>query len=158
MPPDVAQRRGGLFVLADYGVGSIDHRRGILALLEGRSIKFAAVSGWAEPPLWEVREMMEGERPDYLTPLGRFGVEVREVRRCRKMTQKALGLASGYSEGYVSKVEKGTMMPSENSRKRVISLFKQMGYSRDYASESSWATILPGSRHTLTSKGMQPQS
>jgi transcriptional regulator with XRE-family HTH domain len=57
---------------------------------------------------------MAGEgRPENLTPLERFGVEVREVRRGRKITQKRLATIAGYSEGYVSKVESGAIMPSQ---------------------------------------------
>ncbi|ANW21951.1 helix-turn-helix domain-containing protein [Streptomyces clavuligerus] len=48
-----------------------------------------------------------------LNPLERFGLEVREVRTGRKLTQKQLGKAVKYSDGYVSKVEAGLLMPSE---------------------------------------------
>ncbi|MFI1825140.1 Scr1 family TA system antitoxin-like transcriptional regulator [Streptomyces sp. NPDC020412] len=48
-----------------------------------------------------------------LNPLQRFGAEVQAVRKGRKITQKQLGRAVGYSDGYVSKVEAGTLMPSE---------------------------------------------
>ncbi|MET9861975.1 helix-turn-helix transcriptional regulator [Streptomyces smyrnaeus] len=43
-----------------------------------------------------------------------FGEDVRRVRQARGLTQKQLGNASGYSEGYVSKVEGGTVTPSES--------------------------------------------
>ncbi|MFI9366805.1 Scr1 family TA system antitoxin-like transcriptional regulator, partial [Kitasatospora sp. NPDC053057] len=71
--------------------------------------------------------MAEEDRRGYLTPLQRFGVEVREVRRGRKITQKGLGIASGYSEGYVSKVEKGTMMPSEKFAQKCDLVFQTNG-------------------------------
>ncbi|MFT2017296.1 helix-turn-helix domain-containing protein [Streptomyces sp. 796.1] len=47
-----------------------------------------------------------------LSPLEHFGHDVRKVREGRKITQKALGKATGYSESYVSKVEAGVLMPS----------------------------------------------
>ncbi|MGE7435773.1 helix-turn-helix domain-containing protein [Kitasatospora sp. NPDC001175] len=71
--------------------------------------------------------MAEEERSEYLTPLQRFGVEVREIRRGRKITQKGLGLASGYSEAYVSKVEKGVMMPSETFAQKCDTVFQTSG-------------------------------
>ena len=88
--------------------------------------------------------MTEEERPEYLTPMQRFGVEVREVRRGRKITQKGLGLASGYSEGYVSKVEKGAMMPSERFAQKCDLAFQTNGlFSRlreriDSGDHPSW--------------------
>ncbi|MCU4749153.1 MULTISPECIES: helix-turn-helix domain-containing protein [unclassified Streptomyces] len=56
--------------------------------------------------------MNEQEEATYLTPAQRFGREVREVRLGRRLTQKNLGLGTGYSEGYVSKVEAGKKQPS----------------------------------------------
>jgi transcriptional regulator with XRE-family HTH domain len=50
--------------------------------------------------------------PDYLNPLQRFGFEVRQVRRGRKISQTALAMAVGYSVAYVSKVEAGKITPS----------------------------------------------
>ncbi|WP_244905674.1 helix-turn-helix domain-containing protein [Streptomyces qinglanensis] len=41
-----------------------------------------------------------------------FGEDVRRVRRARRLTQRQLGQVTGYSEGYVSKIEKGTVTPS----------------------------------------------
>ncbi|MFF0445577.1 Scr1 family TA system antitoxin-like transcriptional regulator [Streptomyces sp. NPDC004609] len=57
--------------------------------------------------------MSDGESGQSLNPLERFGLEVREVRRGRKLTQKQLGRAVGYTDGYISKVEAGALMPSE---------------------------------------------
>jgi transcriptional regulator with XRE-family HTH domain len=71
--------------------------------------------------------MVAVERSEYLTPLQRFGVEVREVRRGRRITQRALGSVAGYSEAYVSRVEKGTLMPSENFAHACDSLFQTSG-------------------------------
>ncbi|ONK14058.1 helix-turn-helix transcriptional regulator [Streptomyces sp. MP131-18] len=48
-----------------------------------------------------------------LSPLHGFGFEVRAVRLGRKLTQKHLARGSGYSEAYVSRVEKGQLVPSE---------------------------------------------
>jgi transcriptional regulator with XRE-family HTH domain len=49
--------------------------------------------------------------PEHLNPLQRFGRDVREVRQARKLTQKHLANSTGYSDGYVSKVESGTLLP-----------------------------------------------
>ncbi|WP_006605770.1 Scr1 family TA system antitoxin-like transcriptional regulator [Streptomyces auratus] len=54
--------------------------------------------------------------PEHLNPLQRFGRDVRQVRLARKLTQKHLGKATGYSEGYVSKVESGTMLPRPSQK------------------------------------------
>ncbi|MFI1740696.1 Scr1 family TA system antitoxin-like transcriptional regulator [Streptomyces sioyaensis] len=54
--------------------------------------------------------------PEHLNPLQRFGRDVRQVRLARKLTQKHLGTATGYSEGYVSKVESGTMLPRPSQK------------------------------------------
>ncbi|MFI1156776.1 Scr1 family TA system antitoxin-like transcriptional regulator [Streptomyces sioyaensis] len=54
--------------------------------------------------------------PEHLNPLQRFGRDVRQVRLARKLTQKHLGKATGYSEGYVSKVESGTMLPRPSEK------------------------------------------
>ncbi|MER5882494.1 helix-turn-helix transcriptional regulator [Streptomyces sp. NPDC001941] len=50
--------------------------------------------------------------PDEVNPLQAFGRDVAELRTARRMTMKALGLATGYSESYVSKVEAGRIKPS----------------------------------------------
>ena len=41
-----------------------------------------------------------------------FGEDVKRVRLARGLHQKHLGTGAGYSEGYVSKVESGTIVPS----------------------------------------------
>ncbi|MCX4910162.1 helix-turn-helix transcriptional regulator [Streptomyces sp. NBC_00878] len=48
-----------------------------------------------------------------MNPLRSFGLDVREVRTSHGMSQKGLGHSTGYSESYVSKVEKGAVVPSE---------------------------------------------
>ncbi|MFI7103746.1 Scr1 family TA system antitoxin-like transcriptional regulator [Streptomyces sp. NPDC050161] len=60
--------------------------------------------------------MDETTPPEHLNPLQRFGRDVREVRLARKLTQKHLGKATGYSEGYVSKVESGTLLPRPSEK------------------------------------------
>ncbi|MFD9815672.1 Scr1 family TA system antitoxin-like transcriptional regulator [Streptomyces sp. NPDC059080] len=55
--------------------------------------------------------MDETTPPEHLNPLQRFGRDVREVRLARKLTQKHLAKSTGYSDGYVSKVESGTLLP-----------------------------------------------
>ncbi|MBL1092734.1 MULTISPECIES: helix-turn-helix domain-containing protein [Streptomyces] len=58
--------------------------------------------------------MDEATSPDHLNPLQRFGRDVKQVRLARKLTQKGLGRAAGYSEAYVSRVEAGLLArPSE---------------------------------------------
>ncbi|MFI6767897.1 helix-turn-helix domain-containing protein [Streptomyces sp. NPDC050355] len=48
---------------------------------------------------------------EHLNPLQRFGRDVRQVRLARNLTQKHLAAATGYTNGYVSKVESGTLLP-----------------------------------------------
>ncbi|MEO3753362.1 helix-turn-helix transcriptional regulator [Streptomyces sp. B6B3] len=49
-----------------------------------------------------------------LNDLAHFGVEVREARKGRKLTQRQLGRSAGkYTESYVSKVEAGAILCSE---------------------------------------------
>ncbi|AJT67230.1 helix-turn-helix domain-containing protein [Streptomyces chattanoogensis] len=60
--------------------------------------------------------MDETTAPENLNPLQRFGRDVRQVRLARKITQKHLGKATGYSEGYVSKVESGTLLPRPSEK------------------------------------------
>ncbi|WP_234320207.1 helix-turn-helix domain-containing protein [Streptomyces sp. SBT349] len=48
-----------------------------------------------------------------MSPLEGFGFEVRSQREGRKLTQKHVAKAIGYSEAYVSRVESGKLMPSE---------------------------------------------
>ena len=43
---------------------------------------------------------------------GPFGEDVRRVRLARGLTQKHLGLGTGYSEGHVSRIEAGLVNPS----------------------------------------------
>ena len=43
----------------------------------------------------------------------RFGEDVKQVRLARKLKQLQLGKGTGYSEGYVSRVESGSWVPSE---------------------------------------------
>lgn len=46
---------------------------------------------------------------------GELGNDIRSAREARKIGQKALGSAAGYSESYVSRVEGGTVIPSQKS-------------------------------------------
>ncbi|MFE7664605.1 helix-turn-helix domain-containing protein [Streptomyces celluloflavus] len=57
--------------------------------------------------------MDETPPPQHLNPLRRFGLDVKRVRLGRKLTQKHLGTATGYSDAYVSMVESGKVMPSK---------------------------------------------
>ncbi|GAA3164386.1 MULTISPECIES: helix-turn-helix domain-containing protein [Streptomyces] len=60
--------------------------------------------------------MDETTPPEHLNPLQRFGRDVREVRLARKLTQKHLANSTGYSDGYVSKVESGTLLPRPSKK------------------------------------------
>ncbi|ARH91098.1 helix-turn-helix transcriptional regulator [Streptomyces lydicus] len=60
--------------------------------------------------------MDETTPTEHLNPLQRFGRDIRQVRLARKLTQKHLGKATGYSEGYVSKVESGTLLPRPSEK------------------------------------------
>ncbi|MFE9335164.1 Scr1 family TA system antitoxin-like transcriptional regulator [Streptomyces sp. NPDC007063] len=46
-------------------------------------------------------------------PSGAFGEDVLRFREARRMSQEALGHATGYSKSYVSKVESGSLIPSQ---------------------------------------------
>ncbi|MCM2390086.1 helix-turn-helix transcriptional regulator [Streptomyces sp. CWNU-1] len=57
---------------------------------------------------------MSSEEPsENLHPLQSFGLDIKQVRKAHKMTLRGLGHATGYSEGHVSKVEAGKVIPSE---------------------------------------------
>ncbi|ARQ70247.1 helix-turn-helix domain-containing protein [Streptomyces marincola] len=56
--------------------------------------------------------MNDDDPAESLNAATAFGAEVKEVRTGRKLTQKGLGSAAGYSEAYVSKVESGHIFPS----------------------------------------------
>jgi transcriptional regulator with XRE-family HTH domain len=71
--------------------------------------------------------LLDAEQSGYLTPLQRFGVEVRAVRQGRKITQKSLATYSGYTEAYVSRIETGTLKPSEEFAKKCDSVFQTNG-------------------------------
>ncbi|MEV7378242.1 helix-turn-helix domain-containing protein [Streptomyces lydicus] len=60
--------------------------------------------------------MDETTPSEHLNPLQRFGRDIRQVRLARKLTQKHLAKATGYSEGYVSKVESGTLLPRPSEK------------------------------------------
>ncbi|WP_129843413.1 helix-turn-helix transcriptional regulator [Streptomyces sp. RFCAC02] len=52
------------------------------------------------------------EPPQRPTAVERLGANVRRVRVGRRMTQKGLSSATGYSESYISQVESGQLVPS----------------------------------------------
>lgn len=60
--------------------------------------------------------MDETTPPAHLNPLQRFGRDVKQVRLARKLTQKRLGQAAGYSEAYVSRVEAGKLLPRPSDK------------------------------------------
>ncbi|WP_424212165.1 helix-turn-helix domain-containing protein [Streptomyces sp. BI20] len=57
--------------------------------------------------------MTEVRQQPTLNPLSDFGLDVRQMRETRGMSLRALGHATGYSESYVCKVEKGVLAASE---------------------------------------------
>lgn len=56
--------------------------------------------------------MSDELEPQDMNPLQVFGRDLAEIRNARKITMKALGVAVGYSESYVSKVEAGKIKAS----------------------------------------------
>ncbi|MEU5207903.1 helix-turn-helix transcriptional regulator [Streptomyces sp. NPDC020742] len=60
--------------------------------------------------------MDETTPPQHLNPLQRFGADIKQVRLARKLTQKQLGRAAGYSEAYVSRVEAGKLLPRPSDK------------------------------------------
>ncbi|WHM38847.1 helix-turn-helix transcriptional regulator [Streptomyces sp. BPTC-684] len=56
--------------------------------------------------------MSDELEPQAMNPLQVFGRDLAKLREARGITMKALGLAVGYSESYVSKVEAGKVKPS----------------------------------------------
>ncbi|MFF3543475.1 Scr1 family TA system antitoxin-like transcriptional regulator [Streptomyces platensis] len=64
----------------------------------------------------EVTALDETTPPQHLNPLQRFGCDVKQVRLARKLTQKQLGRAAGYSEAYVSRVEAGKLLPRPSEK------------------------------------------
>ncbi|MFE0425218.1 Scr1 family TA system antitoxin-like transcriptional regulator [Streptomyces sp. NPDC058953] len=56
--------------------------------------------------------MNEDGASEILSPFEVFGTDVREMRKARRITTTGLGSAIGYSAAYVSKVERGKMLPS----------------------------------------------
>ncbi|WP_258037158.1 helix-turn-helix transcriptional regulator [Streptomyces sp. SM14] len=81
-----------------------------------------------------------------MNPAQRFGQRVKRVRVGRKLTQKQLGKATGYSEAYVSKVEAGKLpvLPSEKFARGCdlvfgtyglfVDMLEQMGKGDDHPS------------------------
>ncbi|MQT02580.1 helix-turn-helix transcriptional regulator [Streptomyces jumonjinensis] len=57
--------------------------------------------------------MSDDEPSANLHPFQSFGLDVKQVRKARRMTQKGLGRATGYSEGHVSRFESGKVVPTE---------------------------------------------
>ncbi|TJZ50364.1 helix-turn-helix transcriptional regulator [Streptomyces piniterrae] len=60
--------------------------------------------------------MDETAAPENLNPLQRFGRDIKQVRLARKLTQQHLANATGYTNGYVSKVESGTLLPRPSEK------------------------------------------
>jgi transcriptional regulator with XRE-family HTH domain len=87
--------------------------------------------------------MNDDEPSEFLNPLEVFGVDVRELRHARRITLRALGNATGYSISYVSKVEKGTVHPSEKFAKgcdRVFGTGAMLTRQRERALEGDHPT------------------
>lgn len=53
----------------------------------------------------------------------RFGADIKQVRVARRLTQRQLAQHTGYSETYVSRVEAGRWLPSEEFTKACDKVF-----------------------------------
>ncbi|RKN46866.1 helix-turn-helix domain-containing protein [Streptomyces hoynatensis] len=73
-----------------------------------------------------------GERiaGDEVSDLAAFGIEVLAARESRKIKQRHLADATGYSRFYVSKVEHGVQMPSDRFAERCDEVFGTNGLFR----------------------------
>ncbi|UQA92983.1 helix-turn-helix domain-containing protein [Streptomyces halobius] len=61
--------------------------------------------------------MDETTPPELFNPLQRFGQDIKRVRLGRKLTQKHLGTATGYTDAYICMVESGKQKASEKFAK-----------------------------------------
>ncbi|MER6047474.1 helix-turn-helix transcriptional regulator [Streptomyces sp. NPDC001793] len=71
--------------------------------------------------------MDETTPPELFNPLQRFGQDVKRVRLGRKLTQKHLGKATGYTEAYISMVESGKQKASQRFAKGCDTAFGTNG-------------------------------
>ncbi len=84
--------------------------------------------------------MRERELDPSASPAAFFGNEVREARTRAKMSQAALGSASGYDATYVSKVENDHIVPDDKFLKALDVVFPHMNgwFSRFWRHSRKW--------------------
>jgi transcriptional regulator with XRE-family HTH domain len=84
--------------------------------------------------------MRERELDPSASPAAFFGNEVREARISAKMSQSALGAATGYDATYVSKVENGHIVPDEKFLQGLDSTFPGMNgwFTRFWRDSRKW--------------------
>jgi transcriptional regulator with XRE-family HTH domain len=84
--------------------------------------------------------MRERELDPGASPAAFFGSEVREARTMAKMSQAALGSATGYDDTYVSKVETGDITPDDKFLKGLDRVFPNMNgwFTRFWRDSRKW--------------------
>lgn len=84
--------------------------------------------------------MRERELEPSASPAAFFGSEVREARAKAKMSQAALGSATGYDATYVSKVETGSIVPDDKFVKALDRVFPHMNgwFGRFWRDSRRW--------------------
>ena len=84
--------------------------------------------------------MRERQLDPSASPADFFGNEVREARTRAKMSQTALGTATGYDATYVSKIENGHIVPDDKFLKAVDRVFPNMNgwFSRFWRDSRKW--------------------
>ncbi|MEU4845628.1 helix-turn-helix domain-containing protein [Streptomyces gilvosporeus] len=109
MPPDVRRVAGVLLVLLAHQLTEAWVELILKGSFSKTEVESSGVVGHHQG---RSGGMGLGSLRDDLNPLQRFGYEVRQVRKGRKITQGRLASGTGYSVAYVSKVESGKVMPS----------------------------------------------
>ena len=89
--------------------------------------------------------MRERELDPGASPAAFFGNEVREARTRAKMSQAALGTATGYDATYVSKVETGAIVPDEVFVNALDQVFPHMNgwFARFWSNSRKWEGQYP---------------
>jgi transcriptional regulator with XRE-family HTH domain len=84
--------------------------------------------------------MRERELDPSASPAAFFGNEVREARTAAKMSQVALGSATGYDATYVSKIEHGHIVPDGKFLSGIDHVFRNMNgwFSRFWRDSRKW--------------------
>jgi transcriptional regulator with XRE-family HTH domain len=89
--------------------------------------------------------MRERELDSSASPAAFFGSEVREARTKAKMSQPALGAATGYDATYVSKVETGAIVPDDKFVIGLDNVFPNMNgwFARFWRDSRKWEGSYP---------------